>query len=799
MHARYTLPHWFTVAVLLAVPLIFFWQMIVDGMEPPAPDVQAVRPLGEWAKAEREHSGQVPLWCPMIFSGMPSYGSFIHTPSSPFDLLRQLRVLVGVNRGVRYYLSIVVGSLALYVLLLMWGAGRLGSLAGTLVFAMTPYLLGLVAAGHSTKIHALFLAPVLFLAVELMLRYRSILAAAALAFAAALEVWANHPQISYYTFLLAGLYAIGVLVFETPEKWRRKGALYGVLLLLGAAVLAGALVMEPYASVLEYMPHSIRGSSGQGAGWEYATSWSYPPKEVLCFLFPSFYGLAGATYWGDLPFTQSTHYFGITAAVLAIAGFLSWRSRRRWLFVALAGLVLLIGFGKYLPVVYKPLYAALPFFNRFRVPSMIYSLLPLLLAPLVAHGVAAVGMSERGGKGWLLGAAAVGVALLIWLFAAPSVTSAIQSGGGFMRPAESAHLSADQVRALVLERASMLRSSVLQGLLLAGLALLAYGLGRSGKIPAPAAAASLLVLLVVDLWVTDRAFYQPEPRSRTESILVEDDIVRFLKSRPRPFRVAPLHAFTTNRYAAFGIESVGGYQPAKLRIYDDLLRSGLIYRPQVLGMLNARYLIGDRSLGQAGLRELYAGSDVLTGSAAVFENPAWMPRAWFVASVKQCSDWGEMRQRLGDPGFAPDSVAYVYPDDWDGRMEHLSRGKVSDLRVDSHGVAGRALVPGPELGFLVLSEVHYEPLWEAYIDGERTEIIRCNHVLRGILIPPGEHTFAVLATSKTRRMGQRVSRAAGALLVAGVVLGVWGNTRKRRASEGQRSDMGRARSKGRRR
>src|SRR5512140_2119468 len=165
--------------------------------------------------------------------------------------------------------------------------------------------------------------------------------------------------------------------------------------LLGAVVLALCLVSEPYLGVKEYTPYSIRGggatapgeAAGGGVVWDSATSWSFHPKELISFLFPSWFGLQGSDYWGPMYTTQSTHYFGIVALALALFGFWKLKGRRRFVWGGISLVVLLVGFGRHLPILYGPMFAVLPLFNRFRIPSMIYSLLPFCLGYLIAGGI----------------------------------------------------------------------------------------------------------------------------------------------------------------------------------------------------------------------------------------------------------------------------------------------------------------------------------------------------------------------------------------------------------------------------
>jgi len=823
--------HAIAVAILLILPLVFFWDMIGGGEEPLAPDTQAWRPLGVWRDQAQATLGELPLWCPAIFSGMPAQGSFIVTPSAPLDLMRWLREALGNRMGVTFYLHLVVGSLALYLWLVRRGRSPLAAMGGTLIFTLTPYMLGLIAAGHNTKIRALYMAPLVFLALETLLSRRTLAAAVFLGLALAYQLWCNHPQITYYTVLLAGLYFIGVLLVERPAAWRGRGLAWGLAAGLLALVLAGTLVLEPYASVLEYSPHSIRGATSAlsetadaagGAGWDYATAWSYPLGELVCFVFPAWFGLEGQTYWGSLTFTQSTHYIGVLTLLLALLGAALAQGRRRWLLLALSAVILLIGFGRNLPVLYRPMYWLLPMFKSFRVPSMIYALLPLPAALLAARGLDAVLQEDAWGrapaagrKGERRGAPArpargllarwgivtliLSGLLVLWLAGGSAIVEGLRRSGAFVRAEEVAGLSPQQIEQLrgvpaaelraggagiIVDRMGMLRASVTTGLLLLTLGALAIEARRRRWLPASAAVACLCGLLVADLWMIDRKFYVLQPVSRSETLLQADELIRFLQQQSPPFRVAPMrrsgaiaaHEFGSNRYAAFGLETVGGYQAAKLQIYDDLIRSGAIDRLPVLSMLNAAFLISDQEL-DAERFPLATRARVLGGQQLyVHHNPHGGRRAWFAGQVQVLPDGRAVLEKLQQPDFDPAAVALVEAGDAGGLPAGFSAGEVLDLALDPRWIEARVRVSGPQPGLLVLSEVFYAPGWQLMIDDRAEVVHRVNHVLRAAVVPAGEHRVRLEAVSKALEAGRWVSRLAS-LSALGLLALAWARGR----------------------
>jgi hypothetical protein len=834
--------HALAIGILLLVPFIFFWDMTVANEEPIAADTQAAHSLGAWVQQAKLQQGRTPLWCPAIFSGMPSYGSFIHTPSSPFDLVGRLRQLFPGSRGMRYFISLAIGAAAMYLLLVRRGKSPLPAAAGAFIFAMTPYFLGVIAAGHSTKLQALYLVPLVFLAFDVFITKRTLAAGVFLAGASALQLWNNHPQISYYTLMLGALYAVLRVLLERPAGWRGKGLAWGIGLAVGALLLAAGLVMEPYGGVLEYLPHSIRGGAsaleggaGGGSGWAYATAWSYPLKEILCFAFPGWFGLQSPAYWGDLPFTQSTHYFGVIALILAVIGFLRMRGRGRWVPVIGAGVVLLVGFGRNLPLLYGPMYKLLPMFSHFRVPSMIYAFLPFFAALLAAEGLQSLlaapeaALSRAGGgapkahrasgsgsarakertaatmRGAQIGwswALALGLLFVVWLALATPIGRMLAQGGAFERAGEASRFGSG-LSALKAERLSAWKASVTLGLLWIAAAALLLELRRRARI-APVLIASLFaVALAVDLIVVDRKLYDPQPRSETAAYLREDGVVRFLKGEQPPFRIAPLMPgeFQSDRYAAFGIETVGGYQAAKLRIYNDLLESQAIYSPQVLSMLNVGYLLHDQSLAEQGIPVAAEATDYAGRHVFIHRNPFALPRAWFATEARTEVDAKGVLARISASDFDPWKTAYFLASEVGTLPERLSIGEILLQNADGTPSSFRGddperfifpiRVSGPEPALLVMSEVFYAPGWRATIrregavKSEPLRLLRANHVLRALLVPPGDHEVEIRAISPGLERGRRLSHAAAALLAAMLLasgLSAWRASRRARAA-----------------
>jgi len=782
--------------VLILVPLLFYAPMVFRGWEPPSADTQSVKPFGVWGLEMEKKLGTVPSWYPYIFSGMPSYGSFIYTPRSPLNPMKLLTSAFAGSRGARYVLFFALAGIGTALLARRHGASWIASTGAGLFFAMTPYVPGSVQAGHATKLEALALVPFFLLALELLIERPDLLRAGFLALCAAVLAWAHHPQIAYYGILIGGLYALGRVLLERRPTMQAKDWAWLLGLALLATLVAGALVAEPYLGVREYAGYSIRGGGGEGgastgAGWDYATAWSFHPLEAISFVFPGWFGLRDQTYWGMMPFTHSTHYFGLIGLLLALPGGAAMPKARRITWTVCAAVVLLIGFGRHLPVLYGPMYAAAPLFNKFRVPSMIYAVLPLTLAPMVALGIdrvvgwTAAARAEPGRRearakskpsapsgsdtplilaNWPRVMGASFLALLLSLLLGFGLTGSLGQSALFLRAGEVNRVAAGAVAELSRARFEILRASVWTALLLVTLLTVVIELGRRKLLGPRQVAVALVVLLAGDLIWIDRKFFEPAPPASAAETFPARGAAQFLASQPGPFRVLPLGSlFTSNGFGLYGVESVGGYQPAKLRAYQDLLDSNAINSPAVLRMLGVRFAVSGQEIRQA-------GTPAYRGEGFVYDlgtRPDWV---WGVTKVETIAGgWEQMSRRFLEPSFNPTDLALLYDAGPKPTSTEFVPATITNLIRGQEEMSFQVESTGP--AFVVTSEIYYQPGWSATIDGSPATIYRADHLLRAVEVPAGSHRVSFRSTAKGFRMGERVSRVGGLVLLVLLVAG----------------------------
>lgn len=792
--------------VLLA---IFFGGMIVQGSAPQAPDTVAANAISNMSYEWRQAHGEMPLWTPAVFSGMPSYGSMIYTHESIPAYL--IGTLSRGNLGVQLLIYFAIAGACLYALLVRYGRSPLAAFFAAIVYVFTPYLPGLVNAGHNNKLIAAALIPPLLLVTDYLLRGRSLKAFAWFALITAWQLWARHPQVTYYGFMLIGCIVIADVLAQEPGAWVRARRLIGdAALVIGGLLLALGVVALPYLPVVQYTPESVRGGTPSAASelaaatgqehdrsWEFATQWSMHPKELVTFAIPSFYGLwndprhdprtlEANTYWGYMPFTQSTHYFGLIPLILA----LMVRPDRYglvWGCIGFSVVALFLGLGHWFPALYWPAYKALPYFAQFRVPSMIYLFLPLSVGIVGAWSLDRLMGSEPKASrpprepryrreekiGLVVGALMTLLALAVVVFHG--------RWGWAMRPQEATY-PAHVIVALTQLRGEMLAKDLMVGAVLTTLVVGGLLLLSRRRLHPMLFGVVLVLATLGDLWRLDFIFLdigRPTFAQAPPTMPSEVHIIRSDAGSDTLFRIAPvsgldergdLSVSATNEYGLWGLQSVSGYHAAILRIYDDLRISGGLSNRPVLDMLNVRYVIGPPGLSDPTLVPVNRGGTV------VYRNSSALPRAWWVQTVTSAPTRKDALARVIDPGFDPGSEAVVIGA---RSVPEVSRPETTPRVTfwDFHRIVIQT--DNDRQGFLVVSEVYYPHGWLATVDGQATEIFQTNYVLRGVLVPPGTHTVEFTYTSSAYTGGRILTAVLFPALIVVIAVETWRKRRKR--------------------
>ena len=771
-------------ALLAGLVLLFFYPITL-GKVFLSPDSVAPAGFAKVADQALKTRHYYPLWNPLHFLGMPSFGSlafapYAYPPDPIFGFLNQQLHFPDLTWLLAHYLLL---GFSMFALLHGLGVGRGPSVLGAVTLALTPNLVAVGAFGHGSQIMTAAYLPLLVLLYDRFARRGSWLALAGFAFAAAFQLLRGHVQIVFYSWLALGLYAL-FLAVDAFRSGRRGEGLRAVLGLAFGLALAFGLSAFLYLPVHEYSKLSTRGGGeGGGAGLAYATSWSFHPFEILTFVLPGFFGFGGGTYWGTMPFTDYPNYMGIVALALAIYGAFRARGRTRAYLVVLSLVALLVSFGKHFQPLYALLYYHLPFFNKFRVPVMVLVLVQFAVAALAAMGLdLALRPEERSdrstaakrgdpGSPWLRASllALVGGFLALVLLNAAGATyrnAAMHARPGFDEPRARAALD-------------MASTDALKGGFLLAAALAVIGLARRGRLSRSGACVLVVLIAAADLWPVDRKIIDPQVGSPVEydANFRETPEITFLRSDSTQYRVFPLQ-WNDSRLAAFGIASVLGYHPAKPFLYQSFVDTVGIQSFGTLRMLNVKYVLADGyfppNTPDAVIRH--------DGEIKVYEILNTMPRASVIHAVRPVRDDGVALATMRTGGFDPhEEILWSGTEAPPAVARPATPDSVRTLRYDFNDIEYMVSTTAPGI-FLTIEE--YDPDWKAFVDGKPAPIHRVNYLMRGVAIGPGVHRVRYQYEPKALTEGIRISLASAAVAA---LIALWGVrqlllTRRRRAA-----------------
>jgi len=771
------------VAILLVLALVYFAPLLSGRKMMYGSDwLLSGYASRRWLADSIRLYGEGPLWNPNFFSGLPA--------RNPYTLLTLLYLILPVHMGWSYLfvLAMFLAGLGTYLYLKELKLSLSVSLLGGIAYMGCGSLLSMTQPGHDGKILAASLFPfVLLFLHKAVTRGKLIYFLFAGGMGGICAVHA-HFQLTYYAAVVCMAYLLCHLIWQ-----RTRGTLAGSLRLVGYSILG--LVCAGGLALIKFLP--IFGSLGWGSrggierGYEFATSWSLPPMELLDLLTPHFSGLL-SNYWGENYFKLDTQYLGILPLLLALVGVVfKYRERPVKFFLGLGLVATLFSLGKYTPF-YRIPYYLLPHVSKFRGPSMAFYLTAFSVVVLAAFGLQALLENLRSRKKLTVSLLVVFTGVLLFTLictgARNSVLGALSSHlEPTLRRDYGPQLTQQKIHNLYQNYPDFLkglgRSLLLIGIGSVLIFLLTMKKWKLGSLVMFCFAA----LLIFDQWSIQRKFLRAD--AHPDTYFAADNVVEFLKETDKGlFRVFPLiYEHAKDGYLVLhGLQSVGGYVSNPYHRYQELIGAGksvmftpanLVKYRNFIHILNVKYLISvwvpenlseqdektrqmvqDFKLNfaqQWGIswEDAHEGLDLVftTGRGyAVYRNNSVLPRAWLVPQYRVL-DKDKILDHMKDPTFNP--RATVILEEEPGIPLQQTTQLVGDVEITGYGpnrIVCQVALESP--GLLVLSE-NWHPDWKAYADGEETRVLRADYILRAVSLDKGRHEVTFVLKSGYSRLG----------------------------------------------
>ena len=797
---------------------VFYFSPAYEGKVLRQMDLEHFKAMSKEQKDLYEQTGHYSAWTNRVFSGMPGYQIYMphgikHDIYAPLmGILRLFNTLPYSTAGILF-----VYLIGFYLLMLTMRFNKWISTIFALAFGLSSYNIIIIAVGHITKAYAIGLMPLVLASFIILYRDKKYLwGGLAVAVSLGLQINTTHVQIVYYTGMLIGIYVIYELIKQWIIEKNGKHFIIASLIALVGVILAIIPNTVTLWTNYELAKYSIRGGHSEvkeqtketkGLDKEYALSWSYGVSETLTLMVPEVKGGASdylgndpklmqkinspfkqyiaqsSRYWGPQVFTAGPVYFGaIVIFLFVLAMFIVKDDQKWWLFTATV-LAIMLAWGKHFMPLTDLFYYYFPLYNKFRVVSMILVIASLTVPVLAAMAVQEIVnnpdiLKEKAKYFYISFAITAGVALLLYLvpkLAGPLLTPQEQE---YMKsllaqnPANAQQFKAffgdlENVRAMIL-KASALRSF----LFITIAALLIWSYSRFFKSSTSVFYLILGLLIVIDLWTIDTKYLSYKDfkakriiRNEFKPSLADQFI---LKTSQKDYRVLNLTVDPFNdAMTSYFHEHIGGYSAAKLRRYQDIIDFYLrpyamtivkalqdsadvmqVIKPmQVMHMLNTLYII-------------------INPNGMPIVNPYAFGNVWFVDSYKFVQTPREEIEALNQEDLR--RVAIINKKKYNHiKFPELSLNPDPERAIMLTYYQPDSLVyqsRSHNFEFAVFSEIYYPKGWKAYIDGKQTEIINTDFILRGLIIPPGEHKIVMVFRPDAIYKGRKIAMI-GSILV----------------------------------
>ena len=828
------LPDVVAVVLFAVISFVYFMPADIDGRILYRHDSAAGRGAGQEMLQYQKQTGEQTRWTNALFSGMPTYQLAPSYNSTAVLNKAETAYHLWLPENVWY---VFVYLLGFYILLRAFNFRDYMAALGAVIWAFSSYFFIIIAAGHLWKVMALAYLPPMIGGLVLAYRGKYLWGFLVTAIFSAFEVNANHIQMTYY-YLFIILFMVIAWLVDALRKHEMARFCKATLTAVAAALVGICINISNLYHTYQYSQESMRGKSelvkknsanqtGNGLDRDYITQWSYGIDETMTLLVPNAKGGAsvplsqsstamakadpqieqqipqlynGLTqYFGTQPGTSGPVYVGAFVLFLFILGLFLVKGPMKWALLTATVLSVLLSWGRNFMGLTNLFLDYVPMYAKFRTVASILVIAEFTIPLLAMMMLKKINdepeiLTDKRNRKFLIASLVLtaGVAAMVAL--TPSLM------GPFVTEQEHQMLSGIQgmppeLLSAIFNNLTAMREVMVSadawrsaGIIIIGLLILL--LYSKKRLSSRFMVGAVALLCLIDMWqvnkryLYDDMFVEKSVREVPQQMSATDQII--LRDKALDYRVLNLASNTFNENeTSFYHKSIGGYHPAKLRRYQEMIDAYIEPEMQhmmpaiaqaagdmtkvngdsifpVLNMLNTKYFI-------VGLQN---------GQTVPVQNPYVNGNAWFVDKISYVDNANEEIDAVGKLNLRHEAVADKKFEAQLGKATPETSTDLITLKAyePNHLVYN---VTSKNGGIIVFSEVYY-PGWTATVDGVQAELGRANYILRALNVKLGKHEVVLDFHPASLRKTEGIAYASYGVLALILALGIFMEWKKRK-------------------
>lgn len=820
------LPDIIAIIMFAVLSFAYFFPAVIEGRVIAQHDNVAFIGAGHEADQYKQETGKTTRWTNSLFGGMPTYQS---APS--YNSNNTLKFIADVYRlflpGSVWLVFIML--LGFYILMRALKLSAWLSFLGAILWAFSSYFFIIITAGHIWKFVTLAYIPPTIAGIVLAYRGKYLLGGFTTALFFALQVMANHVQMTYY-FLFVIFFLVIAYLVEAIKNKKTTNFLKASVVLIFAFAIGTMINLSNLYHTYEYSKDTMRGKSelvkkenpsnqtSSGLDRDYITQWSYGIGETFTLMIPNVKGGASVPlsanedamkkanpqymqiynqipqYWGEQPGTSGPVYVGAFVCLLFVLGCFIVKGPLKWALLAATIFSILLSWGKNFMGLTDFFIDYIPMYAKFRTVASI-----LVIAEFTIPLLAILALKEIIDKPQILKEKAkyfyISIGLtggLSLLFAlAPRMFFATYVSSDLMGALEK-NIPADVLKDVITNLsdicAGIFTADAWRSFIIIAIGTAILILFQKGKIKATWMVGAITLLCLVDMWsinkryLSDKDFENQVKRMEGVQKTQTDEMI--LKDNTLDYRVLNFASNTFNENnTSYWHKSIGGYHAAKLRRYQEMIDYHI--SPEMQYLIKAiPQTQGDMTKIQPDsfpvlnmLNTRYFIFPVQNGTFPI-HNPYAFGNAWFVKDVRYVQNANEEIEGLYK--ISPRITALV------NQQYKSALGETTSTQADTSATIKLIAYQPNELKYsttsktdqvAVFAEIYYKQ-WQAFIDGKEVPVACANYILRALKVPAGNHTIEFKFDPQSIHTTETVAYIGLALLLMAALILIYQSWKK---------------------